>query len=192
MLWMNWTLTLVSLSLIPILLLATYIFKEKIKVAFNEVRTAVSNLNSFVQEHITGMNIVQIFNSEKREMEKFEEINKEHRKANINSVLYYAVYYPVAEVIQAGGIGLIVWYGGGQLIQGNIEFGMLIAFILYIQMFFRPIRMIRRSECVKINILYSIPTTDPPETAVVESQMNCKVADATPMSRSPSGWSGIS
>ncbi len=142
MLWMNWALTLVSLSLLPLLILATYIFKEKIKVAFNEVRTAVSNLNSFVQEHITGMNIVQIFNSEEREMEKFEEINREHRKANINSVLYYAIYFPVAEVIQAGGIGLIVWYGGGQLVQGNVEPGMLIAFILYIQMFFRPIRMI--------------------------------------------------
>lgn len=142
MLYMNWTLTLVSLALLPVLLLATYIFKEKIKLAFNEVRTAVSNLNSFVQEHITGMNIVQIFNSEKREMEKFKEINKEHRKANINSVLYYAVYFPVAEVIQAAGTGLIVWYGGGQLIQGNMEFGMLIAFILYLQMFFRPIRMI--------------------------------------------------
>ena len=142
MLWMDWALTLVSLSLLPVLILATYIFKEKIKVAFNEVRTAVSNLNSFVQEHITGMNIVQIFNSEQREMEKFEEINKEHRKANVNSVLYYAIYFPVAEVIQAGGIGLIVWYGGGQLVQGNVEPGMLIAFILYIQMFFRPIRMI--------------------------------------------------
>ena len=142
MLSMNWQLTLVSLSLLPILILATYIFKEKIKVAFNEVRTAVSNLNSFVQEHITGMNIVQIFNSEKREMEKFDEINKEHRKANINSVMYYAIYFPVAEVIQAGGIGLIIWYGGGQLVQGNVEPGMLIAFILYIQMFFRPIRMI--------------------------------------------------
>ncbi|MEO9872762.1 ABC transporter ATP-binding protein [Ekhidna sp.] len=142
MFWMNWSLTLVSLSLLPILLFATYIFKEKIKVAFNEVRAAVSNLNSFVQEHITGMNIVQIFNSEKREFEKFKEINKEHRKANINSVLYYAIYFPVSEVIQAAGIGLIVWYGGGQLIQGNMEFGMLIAFILYLQMFFRPIRMI--------------------------------------------------
>ncbi|GAB4233758.1 MAG: ABC transporter ATP-binding protein [Ekhidna sp.] len=142
MLWMDWTLTLVSLSLLPVLLFATYIFKEKVKVAFNEVRAAVSNLNSFVQEHITGMNIVQIFNSEKREMEKFMEINKEHRKANIRSVLYYAVYFPVAEVIQAAGIGLIVWYGGGQLIQGNMEFGTLIAFILYLQMFFRPIRMI--------------------------------------------------
>lgn len=142
MFWLNWSLTLVSLSLLPVLILATYIFKEKIKVAFNEVRTAVSNLNSFVQEHITGMNIVQIFNSEKREFEKFKEINKEHRKANINSVLYYAIYFPVSEVIQAAGIGLIVWYGGGQLIQGNVEFGMLIAFILYLQMFFRPIRMI--------------------------------------------------
>jgi ATP-binding cassette subfamily B protein len=142
MLYMDWTLTLVSLSLLPVLILATYIFKEKVKVAFNEVRTAVSNLNSFVQEHITGMNIVQIFNSEKRELEKFKEINQEHKKANVNSVLYYAVYFPVAEVIQAAGIGLIVWYGGGQLVQGNVEFGMLIAFILYLQMFFRPIRMI--------------------------------------------------
>ncbi len=142
MFWMDWSLTLVSLSLLPILIFATYVFKEKVKVAFNEVRTAVSNLNSFVQEHITGMNIVQIFNSEKREFEKFKEINKEHRKANINSVLYYAIYFPVAEVIQAAGIGLIVWYGGGQMIQGSMEFGMLIAFILYLQMFFRPIRMI--------------------------------------------------
>lgn len=142
MLFLDWKLTLVSLSLLPILLFATYIFKEKIKVAFNEVRAAVSNLNSFVQEHITGMNIVQIFNSEKRELEKFKEINREHRKANINSVLYYAIYFPVAEVIQAAGIGLIVWYGGGQLVQGNMEFGMMIAFILYLQMFFRPIRMI--------------------------------------------------
>lgn len=142
MFYIDWALTLVSLSLLPILLLATYIFKEKIKVAFNEVRTAVSNLNSFVQEHITGMNIVQIFNSEKRELEKFKEINREHRRANIKSVMYYAVYFPVAEVIQAAGIGLIVWYGGGQMIQGNLDFGILIAFILYLQMFFRPIRMI--------------------------------------------------
>ena len=142
MFWMDWELTLVSLSLLPVLIFATYVFKEKIKVAFNEVRAAVSNLNSFVQEHITGMNIVQIFNNEEREFEKFKEINKEHRKANINSVLYYAIYFPVSEIIQAAGIGLIVWYGGGQLIQGKMEPGMLIAFILYLQMFFRPIRMI--------------------------------------------------
>lgn len=142
MFWMDWELTLVSLSLLPLLILATYVFKEKIKIAFNEVRTAVSNLNSFVQEHITGMNIVQIFNSEEREFEKFKEINKEHRKANINSVLYYAIYFPVSEIIQAAGIGLIIWYGGGQMVQGTVVPGMLIAFILYLQMFFRPIRMI--------------------------------------------------
>lgn len=142
MFYMDWALTLVSLALFPLLLLATYVFKEKIKVAFNEVRTAVSNLNTFVQEHITGMNIVQIFNSEKREFEKFKEINREHRKANIRSVMYYAVYFPVAEVIQAAGIGLIVWYGGGELVQGNLQFGTLIAFIMFNNMFFRPIRMI--------------------------------------------------
>ncbi|MEP1096639.1 MAG: ABC transporter ATP-binding protein [Cyclobacteriaceae bacterium] len=142
MFYMDWALTLVSLALFPLLILATYVFKEKIKVAFNEVRTAVSNLNTFVQEHITGMNIVQIFSSEEREFQKFKEINKEHRKANIRSVMYYAVYFPVAEVIQAAGIGLIVWYGGGELVQGSIQFGTLIAFIMFNNMFFRPIRMI--------------------------------------------------
>lgn len=138
----SWQLTLVSLSLLPILLFATYVFKEKVKVSFNEVRTAVSNLNAFVQEHITGMNIVQIFNAEKREYEKFREINGEHQKANIKAVFYYATYFPVAEIIQAGGIGLIVWYGAGAVIQEELTLGVLIAFIMYIQMFFRPIRMI--------------------------------------------------
>lgn len=142
MLFIDWKLTLISLSTLPILLYATYIFKERIKVSFNEVRTAVSNLNSYVQEHVTGMNIVQIFNTEKREYDKFKEINEEHKKANIRSVMYYSVYFPVAEVIQATGIGLVVWFGAGQVIQGNVEVGVLIAFIMYIQMFFRPIRMI--------------------------------------------------
>lgn len=142
MFFMSWELTLVSLALLPILLLATYIFKEKVKVSFNDVRTAVSNLNSFVQEHITGMSIVQIFNAEKRELDKFKEINREHRKANIKSVFYYATYFPVAEIIQAGGIGLIIWYGAGSVIQEQLTLGILIAFIMYIQMFFRPIRMI--------------------------------------------------
>ncbi len=142
MLFIDWKLTLISLSTLPILLYATYIFKERIKVSFNEVRTAVSNLNSYVQEHVTGMNIVQIFNTEKREYDKFKEINEEHKKANIRSVMYYSVYFPVAEVIQATGIGLVVWFGAGQVIQGHVEVGVLIAFIMYIQMFFRPIRMI--------------------------------------------------
>lgn len=142
MLYTDWKLTLVTLSTLPILILSTYVFKEKIKVAFNDVRNAVSNLNSFVQEHISGMAIVQIFNSEEREYKKFKEINREHRRANLKSVLYYSVYFPVAEVIQAAAIGLLVWYGARQVIYEEIELGVLVAFILYIQMFFRPIRLI--------------------------------------------------
>lgn len=142
MFYTDWRLTLVSLSTLPILLISTYVFKEKIKTAFNEVRTAVANLNSFVQEHITGMNIVQIFNSEQREYEKFREINKVHRKAHIKSVMYYSVYFPIAEVIQASGFALVVWYGAGEVISDRLTFGVLIAFIMYIMMFFRPIRMI--------------------------------------------------
>ena len=142
MFYTSWQLTLVSLALLPILLFATYIFKEKVKKSFNDVRTAVSNLNTFVQEHITGMNIVQIFNAEKREYDKFKEINLEHRRANVKSVMYYSIYFPVAEIIQAGGIGLVVWWGASGVIKEELTLGVLIAFIMYIQMFFRPIRMI--------------------------------------------------
>ena len=143
MFWMDWKLTLVSLSTLPLLIFSTYIFKEKIKVTFNDVRNAVSNLNSFVQEHVTGMNIVQVFGAEKREYEKFKEINREHRKAHIRSVLYYAIYFPVAEIIQAIAIGMAVWYGSRSiLISADIKPGMIIGFIMFIQMFFRPIRMI--------------------------------------------------
>jgi ATP-binding cassette subfamily B multidrug efflux pump len=145
MFYQDWRLALISLSTIPLLLLSTYVFKEKIKIAFTDVRNAVANLNTFVQEHITGMNIVQIFGSEKAEFEKFKEINEEHKQANLRSVLYYSVYYPVAEIIAAAGIGLLVWYGAGQAInfpESGISYGELVAFIMYIQLFFRPIRMI--------------------------------------------------
>jgi len=142
MFYIDWKLTLVSLSTLPLLIISTYIFKEKIKVAFNEVRNAVSNLNSFLQEHITGMNIVQIFNREDREFEKFKEINRDHRKAHLKSVLYNSIYYPVAEIIQAIGIGLVVWYGARGVLDLDIRVGVLISFIMYLQLFFRPIRMI--------------------------------------------------
>lgn len=145
MFYQDWRLSLISLSTIPLLLISTYVFKEKIKVAFGDVRNAVANLNTFVQEHITGMNIVQIFGSEKKEFEKFKDINEEHKQANLRSVLYYSVYYPVAEIIAAAGIGLLVWYGAGKAIDfpaSGISYGELVAFIMYIQLFFRPIRMI--------------------------------------------------
>ncbi len=145
MFYQDWRLALLSLATLPLLLISTYIFKEKIKVAFNDVRNAVANLNTFVQEHITGMNVVQIFASEKREFEKFKAINEEHKQANLRSVLYYSIYFPVAEIIAAAGIGLLVWYGAKGAInfeETGITIGKLIAFIMYIQMFFRPIRMI--------------------------------------------------
>lgn len=156
MFWTSWQLTLVSLALLPILLFATYVFKEKVKVSFNEVRTAVSNLNTYVQEHITGMNIVQIFNAEKREYERFKDINREHKQANIKSVMYYSIYFPVAEVILASGIGLVVWWGATGVIQGEVTLGILIAFIMYIQMFFRPIRQIAdRFNTIQMGIVSS-------------------------------------
>lgn len=142
MFYIDWKLTLVSLCTLPLLIISTYVFKEKIKVTFNDVRNAVSNLNSFLQEHITGMNIVQIFNREAREFEKFKEINREHRRAHIRSVLYYSIYFPVAEIIQAIGIGLVVWYGAVGVLGLEIQIGVLISFIMYLQLFFRPIRMI--------------------------------------------------
>ncbi|GAA4038935.1 ABC transporter ATP-binding protein [Hymenobacter glaciei] len=142
MFYIDWRLTLISLSVIPPLLFSTYVFKEKIKGSFQDVRTAVAKLNSFVQEHLTGMNVVQIFNNEEREFRKFEAINREHTDANIRSVLYYSIYFPVAEVLGAIGVGLLVWYAAQGQIEGSISKGALIAFIMYNALFFRPIRQI--------------------------------------------------
>lgn len=142
MFYTDWRLTLISLSVFPLLLISTYIFKEQLKATFNDVRSAVANLNTFVQEHITGMNIVQLFGAEQREFKKFEAINSEHRRANIRSVLIYAIYFPVAEVVGAAGTGLLVWWGAREVIHEQVTLGVLIAFIMYLGMFFRPIRTI--------------------------------------------------
>lgn len=156
MLYIDWKLTLISLSTLPLLILSTYVFKEKVKVAFNDVRNAVSNLNSFVQEHITGMSIVQIFSSEKREYKRFREINDEHKQAHLKSVMYYSIYFPVAEIIQATGIGLLVWYGARGVLYEEVTIGILIAFIMYINMFFRPIRQIAdRFNTLQLGIVSS-------------------------------------
>ncbi|HEV7378811.1 MAG TPA: ABC transporter ATP-binding protein [Dyadobacter sp.] len=142
MFYTDWKLSIISLSMIPLMLFCTYVFKEKIKDSFNEVRAAVSNLNSFVQEHITGMSIVQIFSSEDIEYRKFEKINKVHRDANIRSILYYSIYFPVADVIAAAGTGLVVWYGSRQILDAEVTFGTVTAFVMFINLFFRPIRQL--------------------------------------------------
>ncbi len=142
MVWTDWRLAAISLSMVPLMLFSTYIFKEKIKASFNEVRSAVANLNSFVQEHITGMNIVQIFGSEKTESEKFQAINQTHRDANIRSIWYYSIYFPVADILSAAGTGLVVWYGAREILASDVSFGTVTAFVMFINLFFRPIRML--------------------------------------------------
>jgi ATP-binding cassette, subfamily B, multidrug efflux pump len=136
----DWRLALISLSTIPLLLLATNIFKNKIKSAFSGVRTQVSALNTFVQEHLTGMRIVQIFSRQEEEYKKFKNINKLHRDENNRSVWYYSIFFPVVEILSAVSIGLIVWYGAGGVIRDEVTFGNLVAFIMYINLLFRPIR----------------------------------------------------
>ena len=142
MFYLNWKLTLISLATLPFLFLTTYIFKEKVKISFNNVRTAVANLNSYVQEHIVGMNIVQIFGNEDKEYNKFVSINKDHLNANLKAVLYYSIYFPVMELLTSVGLGLLIWYGSGQVFAEEVTLGVLIAFIMYLQLFFRPIRAI--------------------------------------------------
>jgi ATP-binding cassette subfamily B protein len=140
MFYIDWRLTLVSLSTIPPLLIATRIFQQGIKVAFREVRTQVAHLNTFVQEHITGMSVVQIFNRQDEEMKKFMEINKLHAKAHIRSVWYYSIFFPVVELLSAASLGLLVWYGARGVIHESVTLGNVMAFIMYITMVFRPIR----------------------------------------------------
>ncbi|MDC3103938.1 ABC transporter ATP-binding protein/permease [Flavobacteriales bacterium] len=139
----DWRLALFSLASIPLLLIATYWFKRSIKSAFQEVRKQVSALNTFVQEHIVGMYIVQLFNREDIEFEKFKTINKRHKKAHVRSIWYYSVFFPIVEILSAISIGLLIWWGGIEaVITNEVTLGELIAFILYIHMLFRPIRQL--------------------------------------------------
>lgn len=139
----NPVLVLVSLSVIPILFIATRWFQRGIKGAFQQVRTEVSNLNTFVQEHLSGMAIVQAFGREQQEMDKFMKINDRHRQANIRSIFYYALFFPIIEVLSALSIGLAVWYGGmNAATGGSVTIGELTAIIIFIGMLFRPLRQL--------------------------------------------------
>ena len=138
----DWRLALISMSTIPVLIFATKLFNSNIKKSFQAVRTNVSKLNAFVQEHITGMNIVQIFNRESAEYDKFKNINKEHRNAHINTVWANAIFFPTVELLSAVALALVVWFGSQGLLAKEVSFGNLVAFILYIHMLFRPIRQL--------------------------------------------------
>ncbi len=142
MFYSNWKLTLVCLCTFPLFIYATYIFKEKIKKAFQVIRNKVSEMNTFLQERISGMGVVQIFSAEEKEMKRFKQINGEYRDANIDTVWYYSIFFPVLEIIQASALALLVWFGAQQVLKETASIGILIAFILYIRMLFRPMRML--------------------------------------------------
>ncbi len=138
MFWINWQLTLVSLAPFPIMIIATYFFKESVNKSFVEVRNAVASLNAFIQEHLSGMAVVQAFAAEGRELNKFKKINAEHRLANIKAIFAYSVFFPIVEVVLAISTGLLVWF-----IAGNaLDAGLLMSFILYLNQLFRPLRVI--------------------------------------------------
>ena len=142
MFYSSWRLTLISLISFPLILYATYVFKEGIKSTFQSVRTAVAQLNSFLQERITGMKIVQIFTAEDQEYEKFKMINHDHRKANIRSVWYYSIFFPVVEIIMALAVAMMVWAGAKQALHDPAYIGKITAFILFLNMLFRPLRVL--------------------------------------------------
>lgn len=137
---MNWELSLVTIAILPVLFYVTFWFKEKVRVAYLHVRDQISNLNSFVQEHINGMDIVQLFNREDKQLEKFKKINAAHREAHLETVFYFSIFWPIVEVFSSFSMALIVWYGGGRAMMGGVTFGVLLAFIQYARQFFQPIR----------------------------------------------------
>ena len=147
----NWRLALVSFSILPLLVVLTTWFRLGARSAFREVRVRIARINAFLQEHITGMPVVQLFNREEKEMRKFDTINQAHRKANIDTIFYYAVFYPAVEIISALGTALIIWYGGGQVVRNAASLGTLFFFLQLLRFFYEPISDI--SE--KYNILQS-------------------------------------
>ena len=149
MFFMDINLSLVTLSVFPVLIYGTFLFRRKARESYRDVRLHLARLNSYMQEHVTGMSVVQIFNKENDELKKFAAINSDYRQVNIKSIFYYAVFYPSVELLSSIAIGLIIWYGGGEIIQGTLTIGALFAFIQYTEMFFRPIRDL--SEKVQYN-----------------------------------------
>ncbi|HMS68030.1 MAG TPA: ABC transporter ATP-binding protein [Saprospiraceae bacterium] len=141
MFYTSWRLTIICLLVFPFLIIATRIFQEKVRISYNKVRTQLANMNAFLQERISGMRMVQIFNAEDRQAKKFREINHAYTGANLDSVFYYAVFFPVVELISALSLALLVWWGAGDYLNGKVSFGALVAFPLYLDLLFRPVRM---------------------------------------------------
>ncbi|MEL6806049.1 MAG: ABC transporter ATP-binding protein, partial [Bacteroidota bacterium] len=143
MLTTSWRLTLICLTTMPFLILASYLFKQGVKRSFQQVRTQIQKMNAFLQERITGMRIVQTFGAEQKEASKFKQINRAYTQANINAIFYYAIFFPAVDIIAAASLALMVWWGAQDVAASNgVTLGALVAFPLYLNMLFRPIRVL--------------------------------------------------
>ena len=137
---LNWTLALVVLGVMPVMAYGVFLFRSKVRVQYRETRKQVARLNSFLQEHISGMHIVQAFNREREEMKRFSGINHEHRAAQIKTIFYFALFWPMVDIVASTALGLVIWFGGLQAMAGTLTIGVLIAFIQFSRQFFEPIR----------------------------------------------------
>jgi ATP-binding cassette, subfamily B, multidrug efflux pump len=164
MFFMDVKLSLVSLSVLPVLIYGTFLFRRKVRERYRDVRLHLARLNSYMQEHVSGMNVIQIFRKEKEEQKRFSQINNDYRVANIKAIFYYAIFYPGVELVSSIAIGLIIWYGGGEIVRSSLTIGVLFAFIQLNEQFFRPIRDL--SE--KYNIM---------QTAMASSERIFKLLD---------------
>lgn len=164
---LDYELALITLSVLPVLVIATSIFRKKVRESYRKIRVLVASMNSYIQEHISGISVVQYFVREKKTNEEFAKINQAHTNENKKSITYYATFFPVIELLGAISVGLIIWYGGGEVVQKSISVGVIISFIQYTEMFFRPIRDL--SE--KYNIL---------QTAMASSERIFELLDTKP------------
>lgn len=137
---LSWELSIVALITLPVLIYSTILFKRLVRVAFLEVRDQIARLNSFIQEHINGMSVVQLFNRQSSEMRRFSSINKDHTDAHVKTIFYFSIFWPVVEVLSSTAMALVIWYGGAKAIGGGLTLGILLAFIQYVRLFFMPIR----------------------------------------------------
>ncbi len=140
MLWLNWKLALVALTTVPLLVIATAIFRAKVRVSYRRVRTRLARINAFLQEHLQGLDILKFFNVETKEWRKFDRANEDHYDAHVQNLFYYAVFFPAVEIIGAIAVALILWYGGGGILEGAVTFGVVVAFIQYADRFYQPVR----------------------------------------------------
>jgi ATP-binding cassette subfamily B protein len=167
MFYLNWKLTLVTMVVVPVIFVATLIFRAKVRESFRRVRTRIAKLNSFLQEHVAGIWVVQSFVAQRKTFDKFDAINADLRNNHLKSVFYFAVFFPLIEILGAVALALIIWYGGAQVMRGALTFGALVAFIQYAERFFQPIRDL--SE--KYNIL---------QQAMASSERIFKLLDTAP------------